>query len=87
VGEVTGVVLSGSTVTNVSGVDSLHVYYDPSLPANAPLGGGAYDFGTSGQLRPLPEPRVLAGLAAGALMLAATGCRSAPRYARRSPSR
>jgi hypothetical protein len=47
------------------------IYYDPSLPANAPLGGGTYNFGTSGQLRPLPEPGALAGLAAGALIVAA----------------
>jgi hypothetical protein len=71
VGEVTGVVLSGSNVTNVSGANSLHIYYDPDLPANAPLNGQVYYFGTSGQLRPLPEPGVLGGLAAGALMLAA----------------
>lgn len=53
VGVVTGAVLSGSTVTNISGADGLNIYYDPDLPGNAPLAGGTYDFGGSGQLIPV----------------------------------
>ena len=51
-GEVGGASLAGSTVSNIAGADSINIYYDPTLPANAYLGGLSYSLGTSGQLGP-----------------------------------
>ena len=78
VGALTGAVISGSNVTNISGSDSLNLYYDPDLPANAPLAGGTYDLGTSGQLIPVgpaavptlpPAARLILGALLGAMGL------------------
>ncbi len=42
VGEITGAVISGSSITNISGAAGINIYYDPALPGNAYLGGLAF---------------------------------------------
>lgn len=57
--EVTGLLLSGGSVSNVSGAEGVNVYYLPELAANAYLDGQTYAFAGSGQLIPIgaePEP-------------------------------
>lgn len=48
----TGVVIAGSNVTNITG-NGHNVYYDASQGANSPLGGLTYSLVNGGQLLPI----------------------------------
>jgi len=65
VGEVTGVAISGGTVTNIDG-NGFNLYYNPTLASNAYLGGMSYALTDGGLLAPaVPEPETWAMLLAG----------------------
>ncbi len=71
VSELTGLVISGFDVTNVTGSDDLNLYYDSDQPANAPLGGQVYRLGGRGYLIPTGPPVLLPGLGGWTLALLA----------------
>ncbi len=48
--ELLGAVISGGSVTNISGSDGLNIYYLAGLDANAYLGGQTFDLAGGGQL-------------------------------------
>jgi hypothetical protein len=76
VGEILGVILSGSLVTNITGNGLLDLYYNSSLPGNAYLGSRTFDLTGGGHLAPIPAPSTYLLLATGlAGLLAARGKR------------
>jgi hypothetical protein len=51
--EILGAQITGSTVNNISGSDSINIYYLPSMSGNAYLGGLTYSLTGTGQLIPI----------------------------------
>ena len=70
VGAIEGLLISGSTITNIRSITGLNIYYDPSL--NPELEGKTYYFAGGGALAPVPLPGsvwlLLTGLAGLALV-------------------
>ena len=68
VADIIGALVNGDGISNIIG-NGLDIYYDPSLVANAYLGGRNYALMGGGELIATPEPGTLAvllpGLAAG----------------------
>ncbi len=68
VSDIIGALINGDGISNIIG-NGLDIYYDPSLAANAYLGGRDYALLDGGELIATPEPGTLAvllpGLAAG----------------------
>jgi len=83
--QITGLALSGSSVTNVTGAAGLDLYYLPNEAGNVYLGGASYDLTGGGQLVPVATPAVPASsrlqrLSLALLLLgAAAGRRRCPR--------
>jgi len=70
--ELLGALISGNTVTNISGIDGLTIYYDGHAADNAYLGGLSYLLSGGGRLiSDVPEPQTWTLLIAGFGLLGA----------------
>jgi PEP-CTERM motif len=71
VADIIGALINGDAISNIIG-NGLDIYYDPSLTANAYLGGRDFALVHGGELVATPEPGTLAvlllGLAAGIVL-------------------
>jgi hypothetical protein len=74
VGEILGLDLGGSIITNIYG-HGLNIYYDPTLPGNEYLGGLSYTFMDGGRLVATPLPASVLLLGSGLLGLGLLGWR------------
>lgn len=68
--KILGVEFNGLLVTNITGNGLLNLYYDPTQPENAYLGGLTYDLTGGGHLSPVPIPSTLLLLGSGLMGLA-----------------
>ena len=70
--EILGLDVSGSLIANISGMDSLNIYYMANLKDNEYLGGLVYDLLGGGRLIPIkgvPEPPTMLLVVSGLLGL------------------